>query len=244
MSMIARFVQVAPALLEKLLDDPESVEELFNDDEGPGALPMATMENMQKLFASRAPALLAGTLERMDPARREALTERLEALGLNAEALQSGKGGDVLAGIMARMGESQPSTAGGSAQQGKGAAISLDKGWHGVHYLLCGEAEPGSTVASQAVMGGTDIGEDFSGYGAARYFSAEQVAETARELGRASLETEMKARFDPPRMTSSGIYPGGWDVTGADWLMPEFRKLRDFYADASARGFAVLTCIE
>jgi hypothetical protein len=45
-------------------------------------------------------------------------------------------------------------------------------------------------------------------------------------------------------MTSSGVYPGGWDVTGADWLMPEFRKLRDFYADASARGFAVLTCIE
>ena len=40
MSMIARFVQVTPALLQKLLDDPESVEELFND-EGPGALPMA-----------------------------------------------------------------------------------------------------------------------------------------------------------------------------------------------------------
>jgi hypothetical protein len=197
MSMIARFVQVAPSLPEKLLDEPESVEELFND-EGPGPLPMAAMENMQKLFASRAPALLAGTLERMDPARREALTKRLEALGLNAEALQSGKGGDVLAGIMTRLGQRQPPAAGGSPQQGKGAAISLDKGWHGVHYLLCGEAEPGSTVASQAVMGGTEIGEDFSGYGAARYFSTEQVAETARELGRASLETEMKARFDPP----------------------------------------------
>jgi len=243
MSMIARFVQVTPALLQKLLGDPESVEELFND-EGPGAAPAAAMENMQKLFASRAPALLAGTLERMDPAHREALTKRLEALGLDAEALQSGKGGDVLAGIMTRLGQRQPPAAGGSAQQGKGAVISLDKGWHGVHYLLCGETEPGSTVASQAVMGGTDIGEDFSGYGAARYFSAAQVAATARELGRASLETEMKARFDPPRMTSSGIYPGGWDVTGADWLMPEFRKLRDFYADASARGFAVLTCIE
>jgi hypothetical protein len=243
MSMIARFVQVAPALLEKLLDDPESVEELFND-EGPGPLPMAAMEKMQKVFASRAPALLAGTLERMDPARREALTKRLEELGLDFEALQSGKGGDVLADIVTRLGQHQPRAAGGSAQQGKGPTISLDKGWHGVYYLLGGEAEPSATVASQAVMGGTDIGEDFSGYGAARYFSVEQVAETARELGRASLETEMKARFDPNKMTSSGIYPGGWDVTGADWLMPEFRKLRDFYADASARGFAVLTCIE
>src|SRR6202035_3155211 len=129
----------------KLLDDPESVEELFNDAR-PEPLPMAAMENMQKLFASRAPALLAGSLERMDPARREALTKRIEALGLDAEALQSGKGGDVLAGLMTRLGQRQPPAAGGPAQQGKGAAISLDKGWHGVHYLLCGETEPGSTA--------------------------------------------------------------------------------------------------
>src|ERR1700738_5641351 len=108
MSMIARFVRVTPALLQKLLDDPESVEELFND-EGPGAAPAAAMENMQKLFASRAPALLAGTLERMDPAYREALNKRLEALGLAAEALQSGKGGDVLASIMTRLGQRPPS---------------------------------------------------------------------------------------------------------------------------------------
>jgi len=242
MSMIARFVQVAPALLAKLLDDPESVEELFNDAR-PEPLPMAAMENMQKLFASRAPALLAGTLERMDPARREALTKRLEALGLDAEALQSGKGGDVLAGLMTRLGQRQPPAAGGPAQQGKGAAISLDKGWHGVHYLLCGEAEPGSTVASQAVMGGTDIGEDFGGYGEARYFTPDQVTKTARELGRADLETEMKACMDPARMLSAEIYPGGWDVTGANWLFDEFYKLRDFYADAGANGLAVLTCI-
>jgi hypothetical protein len=53
----------------------------------------------------------------------------------------------------------------------------------------------------------------------------------------------MMTRFDPARMLSAGIYPGGWDVNGADWLFEEFRNLRDFYADASANGFAVLTCI-
>ena len=59
----------------------------------------------------------------------------------------------------------------------------------------------------------------------------------------ANLETEMKARFVPALMTSAAMYPGGWDATGADWLFEEFRKLRDFYADASAHGFALVTCI-
>jgi len=244
MSMVARFVQIKPALLKKLLDDPDSVESIF-ENEGAGALPAAAaMENMRKLLASRGPALLAGSLPGIDPKMREALTERLERLGVNLEALKSGKGGEALADLMmSRLGQRKPPAAAGAAPPNKGADISLDKGWHGVHYLLCGAAEPNSTVLGQAVMGGTDIGEDFGGYGEARYFTPDQVAVTARALGRADLETEMKARVDSARMLSAGIYPGGWDVTGADWLFEEFRKLRDFYADASANGSAVLTCI-
>jgi hypothetical protein len=243
MSMIARFVQIKPAVLKTLLDDPASVESIF-EDEGAGAAPAAAMENMRKLLASRAPALLAGGLPGMDPKMREALTERLERLGVNLETLKSGRGGDALVNLMmSRLGQRQPPAAAGAAPQAKGADISLDKGWHGVHYLLCGAAEPNSTVLGQAVMGGTEIGEDFGGYGEARYFTPDQVTETARELGRADLETEMKTRVDPARMLSAEIYPGGWDVTSADWLFEEFHKLRDFYADASANGLAVLTCI-
>ena len=256
--MIARFVQIKPAQLKVLLDDPESVESVFqeaSDDEGAGALPPAAaakaMENLRKLMESRGPALLSGALPGMDPRIRQALTERLARLGVNAEALEGGKGGEALANIMmSRMGHKQPPAAAGIAPKNaatKNAAtktgISLDKGWHGVHYLLCGAAEPNSTALGQAVMGGTDIGEDFGGYGEARYFTPEQVAATARELGRPNLETEMKARFDAALMTSAGIYPGGWDTTGADWLLEEFRKLRDLYADASAHGFALVTCI-
>src|ERR1700724_3006719 len=47
----------------------------------------------------------------------------------------------------------------------QGAAISIDKSWHGVHYLLCGAAEPTTTLISKAIMGGTEVGDDFSGYG-------------------------------------------------------------------------------
>ena len=148
MSMIARFVQIKPALLKKLLDDPDSVESIF-EKEGAGAQPAAAaMENMRKLFASRGPGLLSGTLPGMDPKMREALTARLEQLGVNLEALKSGKGGEALADLMmSRFGVRKPNaTAPGSAPPDRGADISLDKGWHGVHYLLCGAAEPNSTV--------------------------------------------------------------------------------------------------
>ena len=240
MSMIARLVQVKPALLKTLLNDPSSVETVFADPAA--AVPSAAFDNLRKMLASRAPALLGGGLGGIDPKLRQALTERLERLGITAEALQSGKGGEALADlIMPRRGQRRQSSA--DASQDKGANISLDKGWHGVHYLLCGAPQPDATVLGRAVMGGTEIGEDFGGYGEARYFTPEEVAETARELGRAGLEAEMRTRFDPARMTSLGIYPGGWDVTGADWLFEEFRKLRDFYAEASAQGLAVLTCI-
>ena len=95
----------------------------------------------------------------------------------------------------------------GPASRGKGADISLDKAWHGVHYLLCGEAEPGSSVLSQAVLGGTEIGEDEMGYGPARLLTVQQVADTARELSRAGLETEMKARFDPDVWATPAFIP-------------------------------------
>ena len=64
---------------------------------------------------------------------------------------------------------------------GKGTSISIEKAWHGLHYLLCGEVEPGSRPLSQAILGGAEVGEDM-GYGPARYFTLTQVAGIADEL--------------------------------------------------------------
>jgi len=247
-SMIARFVQITPAELKELLDDPESIESVFEGGDAGGISPAAAAgaaENLRKLLAARGPGLLTGALPGMDPKMRDAMMERLGHLGLTKEVLESGKGGEVLANIMlSRMGGMKPpAAAGGAPPRAKSTGISLEKAWHGVHYLLCGASMPDATILGQVVMGGTEIGEDFSGYGEARYFTPAEVVATARELGRANLEDEIKARFDPARMNDTKIYPGGWDVTGGDWLFEEFRRLCDFYAEASAQGNAVVTCI-
>ncbi len=248
MSMIARFVQIQPGLLQDLLEDPSSVESLFEDEPlERSAARLQAAERMRSLLATRGASMLAGGLPGLDPKTREALTQRLEQLGVSMDALKSGKGGEALADlVMSRMGmagKGAGAGAGRAAAAGRGAAISLDKAWHGVHYLLCGSAVPDSTALGQAVMGGTEIGDDFSGYGEARYFAAERVAEIARELGRAALEGEMRTRFVPARMESAGIYPGGWSTEPPDWLFDAYRELRDFYSAASAGGFAVLTCL-
>lgn len=72
--------------------------------------------------------------------------------------------------------------------QGAGShtVLSLDKAWHGVHYVLCGEAEPGPTLLSQAVLSGANLGEE-----------AAQVAEIAQALSRPELESESCDRYLP-----------------------------------------------
>jgi Domain of unknown function (DUF1877) len=245
MSMMGRFVHVSPARLKEILDDPSGVEELFASVQ---VAPKMT-EAMTRLLQSRVPQILTGTMGRIDPATQESITRLLTDAGVDLQALARGEGAAALAKLMADRVRGlamprQPPASGGSAQaSGKGADISIEKAWHGVHYLLCGQAQPGSDLASQTVMGGTEIGEDL-GYGPARYFAPDKVADIARELTRPNLEAEMIARWDPDQMMTLGIYPVQFEPDDDEWLMDAFRKLRKFYVDASAANLAVVTCIE
>jgi hypothetical protein len=127
--------------------------------------------------------------------------------------------------------------------------LDLDKAWHGLHYVMCGETEPGATLLSQAVLGGVPLGDDdegFSGYGPARYFTPKQVAEISQAMTHPELEQEVATRFDPGKMSQLEIYPG-WDLREAksdrEWLMDSLRRLRDFYSDAAAKNQAIVTCL-
>jgi hypothetical protein len=253
MSMIGRFVQVTPEQLGQLLARPSSVEELFMDSADTFTEPMRQelrrgAERLKQAAAGGGLArMLAASLGTLDPGMRQMLEQRLGSLGVNVAGLQGGQGGEAILKLMeerlpALPFEKEPPPGSPGRPEDQGKALSIDKAWHGVHYLLCGEVEPGATLLSQAVLGGTEFGDDL-GYGPARYFSVEQVAAIAPELSRPDLEAEMRARFDPARMLCLGIYPGGWDRGPGGWLLEEFRRLRDFYVEAAARRFAVVTCL-
>jgi len=112
-----------------------------------------------------------------------------------------------------------------------------------LHYLLCGAAEPAPGPLGQAVFGGTEIGDDM-GYGPARYFSVAETSQIAQALQAPGLEAALRDRFDPDAMEQPGLYPGGWNAEGPDWLIDAFRTLRDFYTAVSEDGQAVVTAIE
>jgi hypothetical protein len=217
MSMLATFVQVEP----ELLDDPDAVESLFMTELSAAFDPA----RMREAILSRAPQLLAAAMD-MHPQLRS----QIEAsVGRSQEALRSGDGGQAVFELMqSRMGRL------GSNGHPR---LELDKAWHGVHFVLSGTVEPGESLLSKAVLGGTEIGDDFSGYGPARFFTAEEAAEVAAALAHA------QPHYDAERMNELEIYPFGWSDEARDWILGELANLRTFYADAAANGRAIVTCL-
>jgi uncharacterized protein DUF1877 len=232
MSMLATFVQVDAGLL----DDPSVVERLFMP-ELPGGVGFDS-DKMRALILERGPQLLAGAID-LNPSLREMIEERV---GTTHEGLRGGAGGDAVLKLMQeRIG---PPAGRGGAASGVHGELSLDKAWHGVHYLLSGAVEPTGSPLGQAVLGGTEVGEDFSGYGPARMFEPGQVATIASALGEPETERLVVERFDAARMSALQVYPFGWeDEDSREWLFVSFRDLKGFYADAAAEGWAVVTCL-
>jgi Domain of unknown function (DUF1877) len=235
MSMMARFVAITTDQLAAIKDSPEMVEGVFAQT---ARLPLDSPLDLIERMRRYAPQLVADTLERLPPEVRQQLQQRL---GLGEDGLRkSGAADPVLSQLAQRAAAGRrappsPRTAGHS--------VSIDKAWHGLHYLLCGVPEPAPGPLGQAVFGGTEIGED-RGYGPARYFAVSQVAEIASALHSSSLEQELRARFDAAAMTQLGIYPGVWETDDLAWLIEAFHTVRDFYAAASDAKQAVVTLIE
>ncbi|HYL73048.1 MAG TPA: YfbM family protein [Bryobacteraceae bacterium] len=235
--MNATFVQVDEAELSRFRADPFSVEMLFQ--EGDSVIPpafLALHKTMQDRVRAAGPQMMAQALSRLDPRLRQQIEQ---SLGRTSAALAGGAGGDQLLKLMQERGPR------GKAATAARTILSLDKAWHGVHYVLCGEVEAGAALLSQPVLGGVAIGDDdegFSGYGPARYFTAAKVAELAHALSRPELEAEAAARFDPERMSELQIYPG-WRSSDAEWVLDNFHRLRDFYSGAGAQHRAIVTCL-
>jgi Domain of unknown function (DUF1877) len=232
MSMLATFVQVEPALFERIEDDPGLIEGLF----APSFGGMVEAAGMGAAILERGPRLLAGAID-MHPELRELIEERV---GMTQAELSRGAGGEE---VLRLMGEQ----AGPAPEQPNGVrrTLSLDKAWHGVHYLLTGSAESTDGPAGQAVLGGKEAGDDFSGYGPARLFEPPLVAELAAALADPAVEEAAIARFDPPRMAELQIYPFGWDeLDDREWVVGSLRELRGFYAEAADQGLGVVTCLE
>jgi hypothetical protein len=120
--------------------------------------------------------------------------------------------------------------------------ISLEKAWHGLHYLLTGDASLENGPLAFILAGGTQVPGTDVGYGAARLFSPAETAAINAALSDIDDEA-LWSNFDPDAMTEQGVYPVIWDEPEED-LKHEylfyFHDLKQLVAAAASRGESVL----
>jgi hypothetical protein len=154
----------------------------------------------------------------------------LQARALNLSAVEQEK---VRAEILKEL-----SCAGGGFNDGPDEnGLNLEKSWHVLHYLLTGKAEEAPPPLGNAILGGTEIGDDL-GYGPARFLTPQQVREVATALAPISKE-DLAQRFDLDAMMTANIYPVQ-DESELEMAQHYFEHLSRYYAEAAASGKAML----
>ncbi len=124
--------------------------------------------------------------------------------------------------------------------------LSLDKAWHGIHYLLTGDAWGGTFPEAFLVIGGTPIGEEDVGYGPARSFRAAEVAVIA--TGLATVDDQAFCdRCSLERLQAAEIYPTFGEDSEAEvraYLLAYFQQLRAFLQQTAAAQQGLLVYID
>ncbi|QFZ92013.2 YfbM family protein [Synechococcus elongatus] len=120
-------------------------------------------------------------------------------------------------------------------------SLEIDKAWHGIHYLLTGSAWEGEAPLADAVLGGTEIGDDF-GYEPARYLTVEEVKVVAAALHEITPE-QFRLRYSADQLSQNEIYPDIWNDSDGDpieYLVAWYEDLRSYYIEAAANNNAML----
>ena len=223
MSMMGEFRELTPEALGQLKNDPALV----------GGVVSADFRTATAAASSGMDAILAAA----PPKQRDMLKQMLAAMSPEQRVKMEKEAGKAAVAMQSALASTPPATSAPPA--GLGVHISLEKAWHGVHFLLCGTAGDAPAPFGQAVLGGTPLGQDL-GYGPARFLEAGDVAAVATALSsidRVSLATS----YDGAALQAADVYPGGWDdPENREWLLRAFDELRDFYAAVASRGNAVL----
>jgi hypothetical protein len=230
MSMNGQFRQVSPRAFSILLEQPELVQAAFSRE---SAAPADSDDPLAGLPASTRAIFAGFPLEAQRAAAAQHAQMMQQMLGTNP----------MLARMMALQEEdteedSATLRAAGIGDADLPDALDIRKTWHGLHVLLGGEGHEPGPGAAQAVLGGRETGDDYV-YGPIRVLTPAETAEVAAALA-ALTEDELAGRYDAEAMSAAQIYGACEEV---EWLLEAFRQVRDYYAAARERGYAMLLAI-
>ena len=94
--------------------------------------------------------------------------------------------------------------------EGSDAALSLEKSWHGLHFVLTRTAWEGDPPLNFLALGGIPVGDEDVGYGPARILDPACVGELTAALAQFS-NSDFERNFDLDELSSADIYPQIWD---------------------------------
>ncbi len=119
-------------------------------------------------------------------------------------------------------------------------AISLDKAWHGLHFLLTGSAVGGSLPQAFLLECGRTLDPN------SRFFTPSEAAAIGHYISSVT-EASLRARFDPCSMERADVYPAIiWVRDGSealDWLLEFWDRVPSFFRDVQAEGHGVIVTI-
>ncbi len=224
MSMIGEFREISEALLNRLRAKPALVDAVVLAD-----LPTQDVTPDFEALVQSMPARQREMMRAVHAAMTPEQRSKMEAMTASAAATLRGVAADLKSQTG---GEEIP-------RHELGQRLSIEKAWHGVHYLLCGSVDEAPGVFGRAILGGTEIGHD-RGYGPARCLTPPEVQEVADALSSVSTAALLE-RYDAETMDRLRVYPGNWsDPENREWLIEAFREVVAFYAGVARRGNAVL----
>lgn len=121
--------------------------------------------------------------------------------------------------------------------------VSLEKAWHGLHYLLTGEVWEGHGPLAFLLAGGEQLGDDEES--PIRWFTPEETGQIDKALSGVS-DDALWSRFDTDEMEQQHVYPGIWDEDEEDLreeYLTYFHELKQIVAAAAQSGQGLLVTI-
>jgi Domain of unknown function (DUF1877) len=135
--------------------------------------------------------------------------------------------------------------------------IDIDKACDGIAWLLSRLPSPVPAIGGSGFVlrrslvplvsgeGGREEPQLEAGYGPAKFVSAAEVAELSSWLAGLD-EGELRAAYEPKAMATDGVYPQIWmtqeQAALDEYLVPHFRRLREFVSEAARGNKALLVC--
>ena len=220
MSIIGMYTHIGPRVLEVMVRDPDLTQSVLDYD---GAV--STGEDI-----SLPPEIRSVIAQLPEHLREEMLAQMKASLASEGMGEFFGEVAKKSADALERAGVDPKEI---------GEALSIEKAWHGLHFVLAGTKWEATAPPGNVVAGGCEIGEDL-GYGPARYLTVDEVRDASTALA-AIDDEEFRKRYNREALAEAEVYPGGWDdPSELDWLLDAVRDVRAYFKKAADLGHAMM----